>query len=376
MSFNLQTVLTSFHQSVMEVFGPLLDWFDSVPALQPLQPYGYCLPYVVIGLVLFLLLLLAHVLRRKGRGPRREKTPRSTSASRSASISRSTFSGTPVQGRAIDIMPDFPAPEPSTEPSSGLSSEPSYGGQGVPVPQAGAPAQVQEEGFSVPTMAGSGASVPNFAASGPVVLTAPAPGATFGPSASPVSPPAADFAGAFIPSAAPISPAAPIPPAAPAAARTPASTPTPAPASSAPRHEVPEPPKTAAASLITPPESEFQRIYIEMYIYLELTTNFSALRANVNGMLSRGASTEPLMPDGSAAPEEHILACTALAALEDLQTKESRLEPGRLSPHGEELCKIYNYILNRMKGNGNLSEDSARKLLEDTLEKVLGTSGH
>ena len=350
MSFNLQTVLTSFHQSVMEVFGPLLDWFDSVPALQPLQPYGYCLPYVVIGLGLFLLSLLAHVLMRKGRGPRSEKTPRS----RSASISRSTFSGTPVQGRAIDIMPDF----------------------SDPVPQAGAPTQIQEDGSSIPTAAESGASVPDFAASGPVVLTAPAPGAAFGPSASPVPPPAAAFTGAFIPSTAPIPPAVPIPPAAPIPSMAPAAAPAPTPAPAPPRHEVSEPPRTAAASLITPPESEFQRIYIEMYIYLELTTNFSALRANVNGMLSRGASTEPLMPDGSAAPEEHILACTALAALEDLQTKESRLEPGRLSPHGEELCKIYNYILNRLKGNGNLSEDSARKLLEDTLEKVLGTSGH
>ena len=392
MSFNLQTVLTSFHQSVMEVFGPLLDWFDSVPALQPLQPYGYCLPYVVIGLGLFLLSLLVHVLRRKGRGPRREKTPRSPSKSaprsKSASGSMSASTGStrmPVQGRAIDIMPDFQAPEPSTEPSPGLSSEPSYGGQGVPVPQvagipvpqAGAPAQVQEEGFSVPSTAGSGASVPDFAASGPIVLTAPAPGAAFGPSVSPVPPPAAAFAGAFIPSTAPIPSTVPIPPAAPSSSMAPAAAPTPTPAPAPPphRHEVPEPPR-AAASLITPPESEFQRIYIEMYIYLELTTNFSTLRANVNGMLSRGASTEPLMPDGSAAPEEHILACTALAALEDLQTKESRLEPGRLSPHGEELCKIYNYILNRLKGNGNLSEDSARKLLEDTLEKVLGTSGH
>ena len=138
---------------------------------------------------------------------------------------------------------------------------------------------------------------------------------------------------------------------------------------------VPGPPR-AAASLITPPESEFQRIYIEMYIYLELTTNFSALRANVNGMLSRGTSTEPLMPDGSAAPEEHTLAYIALAALEDLQTKESRLETGELSPHGEELCKIYNYILDRLGGNGKLSKDSARKLLQDTLERVRGTGGH
>ena len=112
-----------------------------------------------------------------------------------------------------------------------------------------------------------------------------------------------------------------------------------------------------------------------MYIYLELTTNFSALRANVNGMLSQGASTEPLMPEGSANSEEHILACTALAALEDLQTKESRLESGELSPHGEELCKIYNYILDRLGGNGKLSEDSARDLLKATLEKVPGTTG-
>ena len=113
-----------------------------------------------------------------------------------------------------------------------------------------------------------------------------------------------------------------------------------------------------------------------MYIYLGLTTNFSTLRANVNEMLSRGASTEPLIPMGSATPEEHILACTALAALVDLQTEESRLESGGLSPHGEELCKVYGYILNRLKENGKLSEDSARKLLQDTLDRVHGTTGH
>nr|WP_314717293.1 hypothetical protein [uncultured Fretibacterium sp.] len=113
-----------------------------------------------------------------------------------------------------------------------------------------------------------------------------------------------------------------------------------------------------------------------MYIDLELTTNFSALRTEVNGKLSRGEPTGPLLPEGSANPEEYILASIALAALEDLQTKESRLETGELSPHGQELCKIYEYILNRLKGNGNLLEDSARKLLQETLEKVLGTSGH
>lgn len=147
-------------------------------------------------------------------------------------------------------------------------------------------------------------------------------------------------------------------------------------APSAQRHEAPEPPKAAAASPNTPPESEFQRIYIEMYIDLELTTNFSALRTDVNGMLSRGVSSEPLLPEGSATPDEYVLACIALAALEDLQTKESRLDTGELSPHGQELCKIYEYILNRLKGNGKFSEDSARKLLQETLEKVLGTSGH
>ena len=146
--------------------------------------------------------------------------------------------------------------------------------------------------------------------------------------------------------------------------------------SSAQRHEAPEPPRTAAASPNTPPESEFQRIYIEMYIDLELTTNFSVLRTEVNGKLSRGEPTGPLLPEGSANPEEYILASIALAALEDLQTKESRLETGELSPHGQELCKIYEYILNRLKGNGNLLEDSARKLLQETLEKVLGTTGH
>ncbi len=352
MSFNLQTLLTSFHQIVMEVFGPLLNWFDSVSALQPLQPYRHCLPYVVIGLGLFLLLLLAHVLRRKGRGPRGGKTTRSPSTSASSSTSSSTSSGMPVQGRAIDIMPDFSDPAPQTS----------------------TPTQAGGEEFSVPTAGGSGAAAPDFAATSPVILSAPASGATFGPSANPVPPPAAAFAGAFIPSTAPIPAAAPTPPAASTAARTPAPTQTPAPAPAAPRHEAPKPPRTAA-SLITPPESEFQRIYIEMYIYLELTTNFSALRANVNGMLSQGASTEPLMPEGSANSEEHILACTALAALEDLQTKESRLESGELSPHGEELCKIYNYILNRLKGGGKLSEDSARDLLKATLEKVPGTTG-
>ena len=50
MLFNLQTLLTSFHQNMMEVFGPLLDGLDSIPALQFLQPYREWLPYVVIGL--------------------------------------------------------------------------------------------------------------------------------------------------------------------------------------------------------------------------------------------------------------------------------------------------------------------------------------
>ena len=337
-------LLSSFHQSVMEIFRPLLNWFDSVSMLRSLQPYRDWLPYVTVGVVLpFLLWIFLSILRQGRRNSRGGKNVRPSPAP----------AGMAVQGKAIDITTDFVVHDPWTEPS--------LGAQAGPAPQPDVPLRPQEQGVSapVPDRTNSGIA-PDSVAVGPIVLPAPAPRAASGPAAPPVIPPEAAPAGAPAPSVAP----APVPSAASA------------PAPSAQRHEAPEPPRTAAASPNTPPESEFQRIYIDMYIDLELTTNFSALRTDVNGMLSRGVSSEPLLPEGSATPDEYVLACIALAALEDLQTKESRLESGELSPHGQELCKIYEYILNRLKGNGKLSEDSARKLLQETLEKVLGTTGH
>ncbi len=346
-------LLSSFHQSVMEIFRPLLNWFDSVSMLRSLQPYRDWLPYVTVGVILpFLLWIFLSILRQVRRNSRGGKNVRPSPAP----------AGMAVQGKAIDITTDFVVHDPWTEPSLGT--------QAAPAPQPDVPLRPQEQGVSapVPDRTHSWIAPDSAVAASPIVLPAPAPRAASGPAAPPVTPPEAAPAGAPAPSVAP----APAPSAAPA----PAPSVAPAPVPSAQRHEAPEPPRTAAASPNTPPESEFQRIYIDMYIDLELTTNFSALRTDVNGMLSRGVSSEPLLPEGSATPDEYVLACIALAALEDLQTKESRLESGELSPHGQELCKIYEYILNRLKGNGKLSEDSARKLLQETLEKVLGTTGH
>ncbi|WP_299298671.1 hypothetical protein [uncultured Fretibacterium sp.] len=368
-------LLSSFHQSVMEIFRPLLNWFDSVSMLRSLQPYRDWLPYATVGVILPLLLwLFLSILRQVRRNSRSGKNVRPSPAP----------AGTAVQGKAIDITTDFVVHDPWTEPS--------LGAQAAPAPQPDVPLRPQEQGVSapVPDRTHSWIAPDSAVAASPIVLPAPAPRAASGPSAAPAPVPSAasapvpSAASAPAPSAAP-APApsaapAPVPSAAPAPAPSVAPAPVPsdapAPAPSAQRHEAPEPPRTAAASPNTPPESEFQRIYIDMYIDLELTTNFSALRTDVNCMLSRGVSSEPLLPEGSATPDEYVLACIALAALEDLQTKESRLESGELSPHGQELCKIYEYILNRLKGNGKLSEDSARKLLQETLEKVLGTTGH
>ena len=387
-------LLSSFHQSVMEIFRPLLNWFDSVSMLRSLQPYRDWLPYVTVGVILpFLLWIFLSILRQVRRNSRGGKNVRPSPAP----------AGMAVQGKAIDITTDFVVHDPWTEPS--------LGAQAAPAPQPDVPLRPQEQGVSapVPDRTHSWIAPDSAVAASPIVLPAPAPRAASGPSAAPA--PAPSAAPAPAPSAAPapassaapapvpsVAPApvpsaasAPVPSAAsapvpsvpsaapapvPSAAPAPVPSAAPAPVPSAQRHEAPEPPRTAAASPNTPPESEFQRIYIDMYIDLELTTNFSALRTDVNGMLSRGVSSEPLLPEGSATPDEYVLACIALAALEDLQTKESRLESGELSPHGQELCKIYEYILNRLKGNGKLSEDSARKLLQETLEKVLGTTGH
>lgn len=384
-------LLSSFHQSVMEIFRPLLNWFDSISMLRSLQPYRDWLPYVTVGVVLpFLLWIFLSILRQVRRNFRGGKNVRPSPAP----------AGMAVQGKAIDITTDFVVHDPWTEPS--------LGAQAAPAPQPDLSLRPQEQGISapVPDRTNSWIAPDSAVAASPIVLPAPAPRAASGPAAPPVIPPEAAPAGAPAPSVAPApapsapsatpapapsapsatpAPApsvapAPVPSAASAPASSAAPAPVPsaasAPAPSAQRHEAPEPPKAAAASPNTPPESEFQRIYIDMYIDLELTTNFSALRTDVNGMLSRGVSSEPLLPEGSATPDEYVLACIALAALEDLQTKESRLESGELSPHGQELCKIYEYILNRLKGNGKLSEDSARKLLQETLEKVLGTTGH
>ena len=357
-------LLSSFHQSVMEIFRPLLNWFDSVSMLRSLQPYRDWLPYVTVGVVLpFLLWIFLSILRQVRRNSRSGKNVRPSPAP----------AGMAVQGKAIDITTDFVVHDPWTEPS--------LGAQAAPAPQPDLSLRPQEQGISapVPDRTNSWIAPDSAVAASPIVLPAPAPRAASGPAAPPVIPPEAAPAGAPAPSAtpAPAPSVAPAPaPSAPSATPAPAPSAVPTPAPSAQQHEAPEPPRTAAASPITPPESEFQRIYIEMYIYLELTTNFSALRTEVNGKLSRGVSSEPLLPEGSATPDEYVLACIALAALEDLQTKESRLDTGELSPHGQELCKIYEYILNRLKGNGKFSEDSARKLLQETLEKVLGTSGH
>ena len=368
-------LLSSFHQSVMEIFRPLLNWFDSVSMLRSLQPYRDWLPYVTVGVILpFLLWIFLSILRQVRRNSRGGKNVRPSPAP----------AGTAVQGKAIDITTDFVVHDPWAEPSLGT--------QAAPAPQPNVPLRPQEQGVSapVPDRTHSWIAPDSAVAASPIVLPAPAPRAASGPSAAPAPVPSAASAPVPSAAAAPAPSAAPAP--APSAASAPASSAAPAPAPSgasapvpsaapapvpsAQRHEAPEPPRTAAASPNTPPESEFQRIYIDMYIDLELTTNFSALRTDVNGMLSRGVSSEPLLPEGSATPDEYVLACIALAALEDLQTKESRLESGELSPHGQELCKIYEYILNRLKGNGNLLEDSARKLLQETLEKVLGTTGH
>ena len=377
-------LLSSFHQSVMEIFRPLLNWFDSVSMLRSLQPYRDWLPYVTVGVVLpFLLWIFLSILRQVRRNSRGGKNVRPSPA----------LAGTAVQGKAIDITTDFVVHDPWAEPSLGT--------QAAPAPQPDVPLRPQEQGVSVsapvPDRTNSGIAPDSAAvAVGPIVLPAPAPRAASGPAATPVpstTPASAPSAvpapapsavpasapsavPASVPSTAPAPAPSAVPASAPSAVPAPAPSAAPAPAPSAQQHEAPEPPRTAAASPNTPPESEFQRIYIEMYIDLELTTNFSALRTEVNGKLSRGEPTGPLLPEGSANPEEYILASIALAALEDLQTKESRLETGELSPHGQELCKIYEYILNRLKGNGNLLEDSARKLLQETLEKVLGTSGH
>lgn len=127
---------------------------------------------------------------------------------------------------------------------------------------------------------------------------------------------------------------------------------------------------TPASGPVLPPESEFQRIYIEMYIDQELTTNFSNLRSNVNDRLSKGAPTEPLLAAGDGSVEDRILAHIAHAALELLQNKDSHTDGGRLTLHGQELCKIYRYALSRLKKSGVVAGGAGEKLLQDVQEKI------
>ncbi len=306
MSFDLSSAPLVLHQTLLGMFEPLLAWLETVPALQPLQPYLSYLPYAVLGLGLVLLLLLVRVLRRgsrkEGRKPRGGRAPRTAPK------------GTPIQGRAIDGMFDL-----STAPFSDTSPIPQPAPTPVPPTRTEPERPVRPEG-----------PVP------PPAQTPPRAPEPAGPAEPPYRPLAQE----------PIV----VPPTV--------------------HSGIPVPPRAAAEPVLaSSPESEFQAIYIKMHIDQQLTTNFSVLRANVNERLSRGAPTEPLMPTGSGSPEENILAHTALAALDDLGAKESRLESGELSPHGQELCKIYGYALNHLRGSGRISEESANKLLRETLEK-------
>ena len=139
----------------------------------------------------------------------------------------------------------------------------------------------------------------------------------------------------------------------------------------APMPDSPNPESGSVSSL----ESDFQIIYIKMYIDQQLTTNFSVLRANVNHRLSRSAPTEPLMLSGSGSTEDNIYAHLALASLDALHAPESHFESGGLTPHGQELCKIYDYAVNRLQGSGKVSEESARSLLQKTLAQTLKAPG-
>ena len=120
-------LLSSFHQGVMEIFRPLLNWFDSVSMLRPLQPYRDWLPYATVGVILPLLLwLFLSILRQVRRNSRSGKNVRPSPAP----------AGMAVQGKAIDITTDFVVHDPWTEPS--------LGAQAGPAPQPDVPLRPQE----------------------------------------------------------------------------------------------------------------------------------------------------------------------------------------------------------------------------------------
>ena len=78
------------------------------------------------------------------------------------------------------------------------------------------------------------------------------------------------------------------------------------------------------------------------------------------------------MPTGSGSPEDEIFAHLALAALDNLLSKEARLETGALSPHGQELRAVYEYALQHLRESGRLAEEPAQSLLQETLQKISG----
>lgn len=327
MPFDLRSELTHFHQIVMELSRPLLERIDAVPALQVLQPYRDSLPYVTAGLGLLLLLVLVRVLRRTSRRKKASNNKKEGFRTKAmpTSVPASAIGKTPIQGRAIDIAPDF-------DPISPFPASPF-----VPRDFSAAPLETPPEPAPAPQEA-----VPQ----------------------RPVAP-AQNVEAAF---PAPPRPSSAFEPAAGAPIAAPAAAPAPAPAV---RPGVPEPPGPAPApSRVTPPNADFRKIYIVMYIDRELTTNFSALRDNVNRRLARKDPTEPLMPTGSGSSEDNIFAHLALAALDDLHSKEARLETGALSPHGQELCTVYEYALQHLRESGRLAEEPAQSLLRETLQKM------
>ena len=356
MPFDLRAALTEFHQTIMELSSPLLERIDAVPALQVLQPYRDSLPYLAAALGLLLFLVLARALRRPfSRKKARKKKEESFRAMAMAvpalapvSVPLSTPVKTPIHGRAVDIAPDFDtlsffsASAAPAVPRDFSAAALETVSELVPAPQEAAPqrsvALAQDVAAAFPALTES-SPVSQPAAGVPIAATAPSIALSDAAAAVSVEPVAS----------------APAP---------------------AVRPEVPGPPDPApASSRVTSLNANFRKIYIVMYIDLELTTNFSALLADVNGRLARKAPTEPLMPTGSGGPEDEIFAHLALAALDDLQTKEPHFESGILPPHGQELCTIFEYALNRLKGSGKLSENTAKQLLQETLDKLRSTPG-
>ena len=339
MSFDLSASLATFHQALLDAFEPLLERLDAVPALQFLLPYRDSLPYVAIGLGLIVLLLFLSALRRgKSRTHRKGKGSQAKAKTSPASAPPAWER---IQSRPLDDMSFFDA---SASFSTSLSRSSEAASEPVP-PRAAAPKRdtPPNDNTDAPLKtARAGGAAPASEKAGPTLsplsVPKPAPGSTLRPLSAPEPAPAPTFAPLATPDA--------------GVSR-------------------PTPPRTEPASHSASSSNlDFQTLYIAMYIDLQLATNFSDLRGNVNQRLSGGASTEPLLPEGSASANEEIFACIALAALDGLHAPKARLDSGELAPHGQELNKIYRYALDRLKGNGRFSEERAEKLLQDTLDRV------